>query len=119
MTNLIGLEASNADDTEDKVPQIDQARLGKVFEVAKKLNSKHQIQTVWLDDVLEWGLLTSKHVMTKDGMRCYDTINFLDSFTVKQHVDMIRGAFSDVEKEAQAEILKDSKTRIIMTGVNA
>ncbi len=119
MSKLIGIQAPEGDDDGEKVPTIDPERLEKVFSVAKRLNSKHQIQTVWLDDVLEWGLLTSKHVITPQGMQCFDTINFLDSFTVKQHVDMIRSAFSDVEKEQAVLTQKANKTTIIMTGGNA
>lgn len=82
----------------DTPPQIDAERKAKVFEIAKGMKKSCYMLTVAYQDD-EWLVVCN----AKIGGVLYQSANTIDAFTVSQHVDLFRMAFSQALKDWEAE----------------
>ena len=72
-------------------PQLSPEQKEKVFSVAKGMKkSCYMLTTVFLEDVGRWGLLCT----AKIGGTPYQSMNYLDDYEARDHVDIFRNAFS-------------------------
>lgn len=78
----------------DQPPQIDAERKAKVFEIAKGMKKSCYMLTVAYQDN-DWLVVCN----AKIGGTLYQSANTIDAFSVAQHVDLFRLAFSEALKE--------------------
>jgi hypothetical protein len=88
---------------------LDQERKAKVFEIAKHLKkSCYHLSVAYQDD--EWLVVCSASIYGT----LYQSANVIDAFSVQDHADLFRMAFSNALK--QQEIAREKKTIILPPG---
>jgi len=94
---------------EEFVPELDNERKGKVLQIGRAMkDSTYMLSVAWQDE--EWLVVCTAKIFDV----IYQSANSLDKFSVHDHAELFRMAFSNALKEQ--EIARFKKTFIMPEG---